>query len=128
MMREPVLSVQHLSVALPAGADRSHAVQEVSLALHAGETLCVVGESGSGKSVLAMSVMGLLARELRLTQGQLHLQQESLTEASARISALVEEARDGARFCELASTHGIRTHNAIKALHLDELFGSKVGR
>ncbi len=38
-----------------------------------------------------------------------------------------EEARDGARFCELASTHGIRTHNAIKAIHLDELFGSKVG-
>ena len=38
-----------------------------------------------------------------------------------------EEARDGARFCELAATHGIRTHNAIKAIHLDELFGSKVG-
>jgi LDH2 family malate/lactate/ureidoglycolate dehydrogenase len=39
----------------------------------------------------------------------------------------VEEAKDGARFCELASTHGIRTHNGIKALHLDEMFGSKVG-
>ena len=39
----------------------------------------------------------------------------------------VEESADGARFCELASTHGIRTHNAIKAIHLDELFGSKVG-
>ena len=38
-----------------------------------------------------------------------------------------EEAKDGARFCELASTHGIRTHNGIKALHLDEHFGSKVG-
>src|SRR5258706_5286487 len=37
------------------------------------------------------------------------------------------EARDDARFCELASTHGIRTHNGIKALHLDEHFGSKVG-
>jgi LDH2 family malate/lactate/ureidoglycolate dehydrogenase len=38
-----------------------------------------------------------------------------------------EEAKDGARFCDLASTHGIRTHNGIKALHLDEMFGSKVG-
>ncbi|HUK83493.1 MAG TPA: Ldh family oxidoreductase [Verrucomicrobiae bacterium] len=38
-----------------------------------------------------------------------------------------EEAKDGARFCELASAHGIRTHNGIKALHLDEMFGSKVG-
>jgi ureidoglycolate dehydrogenase (NAD+) len=26
-----------------------------------------------------------------------------------------------------ATRHGIRTHNAIKALHLDDLFGSKVG-
>jgi ureidoglycolate dehydrogenase (NAD+) len=39
----------------------------------------------------------------------------------------VDEARDVARFCELASTHGIHTHNAIKAIHLDDQFGSKVG-
>jgi LDH2 family malate/lactate/ureidoglycolate dehydrogenase len=38
-----------------------------------------------------------------------------------------DEAAAGARFCELASWHGIKTHNAIKALHLDELFGSKAG-
>jgi len=37
------------------------------------------------------------------------------------------EAEDAARFCELASAHGIRTHNAIKALHLDHLFGSATG-
>ncbi len=35
-----------------------------------------------------------------------------------------DEARDGARFCAEAAWHGIRTHNAIKALHLDHLFGS----
>ncbi len=34
----------------------------------------------------------------------------------------------GARFCASTAYYGIRTHNAIKALHLDELFGSKVGR
>ncbi len=38
-----------------------------------------------------------------------------------------EEADAAARFCELASWHGIRTHNALKALHLDEHFGSKAG-
>ena len=37
------------------------------------------------------------------------------------------EAQDGARFCEMASAHGIRTHNAIKALHLDHLYGSATG-
>jgi len=38
-----------------------------------------------------------------------------------------DEAEDGARFCEMATVHGIRTHNAIKALHLDHLFGSGSG-
>lgn len=37
------------------------------------------------------------------------------------------EAEDAARFCAEAARHGIRTHNAIKALHLDHLFGSATG-
>ena len=36
-----------------------------------------------------------------------------------------DEADAAARFACLAAWHGIRTHNAIKALHLDELFGSQ---
>lgn len=35
-----------------------------------------------------------------------------------------EEARAAAEFAAHASRHGIRTHNALKALHLDHLFGS----
>ena len=35
-----------------------------------------------------------------------------------------DEAAEGARLCAEASRHGIRTHNGIKALHLDHLFGS----
>ena len=38
-----------------------------------------------------------------------------------------DEARAAARIATAATTHGIRTHNAIKALHLDALFGSKAG-
>ncbi len=37
------------------------------------------------------------------------------------------EAAAGARFCAEAARHGVRTHNAIKALHLDHLFGSAAG-
>ncbi|HMD62177.1 MAG TPA: Ldh family oxidoreductase [Opitutaceae bacterium] len=37
---------------------------------------------------------------------------------------LPDEAVDAARLCAEAARHGIRTHNAIKALHLDHLFGS----
>ena len=35
-----------------------------------------------------------------------------------------QEAVAGARFCAEATRHGIRTHNGLKALHLDHLFGS----
>ncbi len=38
-----------------------------------------------------------------------------------------DESQAAARFCHQASLHGIRTHNGIKALHLDEHFGSKAG-
>jgi LDH2 family malate/lactate/ureidoglycolate dehydrogenase len=38
-----------------------------------------------------------------------------------------QEAAEAARFCESASRHGIRTHNALKGLHLDHLFGSTTG-
>ncbi len=37
------------------------------------------------------------------------------------------ECLAAAKFSAYATTHGIRTHNALKALHLDDLFGSKAG-
>ncbi len=86
---QPVLSIRQLSVALPAGSDRAHAVHQVSLSILPGQTLCVVGESGSGKSVMATTVMGLLAKELRPSGGEIVLQGESLLDASAsRLRAL----------------------------------------
>jgi peptide/nickel transport system ATP-binding protein len=88
-MTNAVLSIDQLSVALPAGADRRHAIEGISLQINAGETLCVVGESGSGKSVLATTVMGLLAPELKVQQGSVHLQGEDVLKASsARLRAL----------------------------------------
>ncbi len=60
----PVLAIKGLSVALPRGSDRPHAVEGINLTVGAGEIVCVVGESGSGKSVTAQAVMGLLPREL----------------------------------------------------------------
>ncbi|MCE9591497.1 MAG: Ldh family oxidoreductase [Planctomycetes bacterium] len=35
-----------------------------------------------------------------------------------------EEAVPAARFCQMAAWHGIKTHNGIKALHLDDHLGS----
>jgi len=38
-----------------------------------------------------------------------------------------KESSQAADFSQQASWHGIKTHNALKALHLDHLFGSAVG-
>ena len=54
-------------------------VNEVSLEIHRGETLCLVGESGSGKSMLALSVMRVLPTNARLVSGAVHLEGEELT-------------------------------------------------
>ncbi len=78
-----VLAIQNLHVALPLGADRPHAIENISLSIEAGKTLCVVGESGSGKSVMATAVMGLLAKELKVQSGAITLNGENLLTASA---------------------------------------------
>jgi len=72
----PVLDVRGLQVALPGDADRSHAIERMDLRIDQGRTLCIVGESGSGKSVLATTVMGLLAQGLSITSGEVHLKGE----------------------------------------------------
>lgn len=79
---KPVLKIENLSIALPIGADRPFAVKGVSLAIAPGKTLCVVGESGSGKSVLATTVMGLLAKGLTLHGGTVALENDELVGAS----------------------------------------------
>ncbi len=80
-MSDTVLQINNLSVALPKGADRSHAIEHISLSIQRGKTLCVVGESGSGKSVMATAVMGLLAKELKADDGEILLQGEALLKA-----------------------------------------------
>ncbi|MBV8912104.1 MAG: ABC transporter ATP-binding protein [Acetobacteraceae bacterium] len=67
----PLVAIDGLTLALPPGADRRFAVQDVSFAVNAGEILCVVGESGSGKSVCAQALMGLLPPAIQPVQGRI---------------------------------------------------------
>jgi len=79
----PILSLEGLSVRLPAGADRSHALSNVSLSVAANEILCVVGESGSGKSVMANAIMRLLPPEVRISGGRMVFEGRDLAQATA---------------------------------------------
>ena len=76
--RQPLLSIRDLSIALPAGGDRAHAVKDISYDLHAGEILCIVGESGSGKSMSANAIMGLLPSYLKPERGEILFQGRDL--------------------------------------------------
>ena len=75
---QPLLSIRNLSIALPRGGDRPHAVRDISYDLHAGEILCIVGESGSGKSMSANAIMGLLPTYLKPESGQILFQGRDL--------------------------------------------------
>jgi len=80
--KKPVLEVRDLTVSLPPGADRAYAVEKVSFTVNPGEIVCLVGESGSGKSVIAFTVMGLLAKALKPTGGEILLEGENVLAAS----------------------------------------------
>ncbi|MCA1457555.1 ABC transporter ATP-binding protein [Bradyrhizobium sp. BRP22] len=70
-MSEAILSLERLSVRLPEGADRPHALSDVSLSIASNEILCVVGESGSGKSMMANAIMRLLPNEVKIENGRM---------------------------------------------------------
>src|SRR5579885_2801143 len=56
----PLLEIKNLKLDFIAGDKSLRAVDDVSVSINAGETLCLVGESGCGKSVTALSVARLV--------------------------------------------------------------------
>ena len=64
MTAAPLLEVRNLHTRFRVGGDIVRAVNGASFHIDPGETFCLVGESGSGKSVSALSVIGLLPRDL----------------------------------------------------------------
>src|SRR5690606_38408632 len=77
-----VLVIRNLSVAV-AGTSKQ-VVRNLSLDVHAGETVCVVGESGSGKSVSSLAVMGLLPPGVLQPTGAIRLEGEQILDATPR--------------------------------------------
>ena len=74
-MSEPLITFNNLSISFASEQGRVRAVQNVSFAIQAGQTIGVVGESGCGKSVTAMSLMGLLPPQVaRIDGGEIRFQ------------------------------------------------------
>jgi len=92
----PLLEVEGLRVAF---GDAEPVVRDVSFALTPGRVLALVGESGSGKSVSAMSVLGLLPPEARVS-GSVRFRGDELVGASADRLRAVRGAGIGVVFQE----------------------------
>ncbi|KRE20561.1 microcin ABC transporter ATP-binding protein [Bosea sp. Root483D1] len=129
---EPVLSIRDLSVALPGGGDRAHAIRDVGFEVRRGETLCIVGESGSGKSMTAHAVMGLLPQGLSVGAGEIKLAGRMLTTCSDRewrgirgreigmifqepMTSLNPVQRVGDQIVEVFKAHGVLTQGERRA-------------
>ena len=125
-----LLDVAGLTVALPPGADRPHAVEDISFAVGPGEILCIVGESGSGKSVAANAIMGLLPPALRVSAGTIGFDGADLLRLSppamrklrgARLAMIFQEPmtalnptmRIGRQVNEAMRVHGVRPGNRV---------------
>lgn len=69
----PLLSIRNLAVEFEVHGTLIEAVRDVSFDIYPGTSVALVGESGSGKSVIARTIMGLLAKNGRISHGQIIL-------------------------------------------------------
>ena len=65
------LEVKNLTISFRTNNGAVRAVRDISFNLNEGETLAIAGESGSGKSVSARAIMGILAGNAMVDNGEI---------------------------------------------------------
>jgi len=88
MAGPPLLEVRNLRVEFATHDGVVRAVSEVDLDLSVGEALAIVGESGSGKSQMLLSLLGLVARNARVTGSARFKGEELLSASESRLNEI----------------------------------------
>ena len=70
-MAKNKLHVENLKISFHTDSGKVQAVRNISFDLNEGETLAIVGESGSGKSVTSKAILGILAGNSIIEDGEI---------------------------------------------------------
>ncbi len=98
MRTEKILEVNNLTISFKTPNGLVRAVRGVSFDLYKGETLAIVGESGSGKSVTTRAIMGILARNAIIDDGEILYSNQNLTKLSEENFHLIRGSKIGMIF------------------------------
>ena len=84
MENEKVLDIRGLHAVFSIQKKEYEGLHDISFSIHRNETVCVVGESGCGKSVTTLAVMGLMAKNGRVSAGTIEVDGVDLTKLPAK--------------------------------------------
>ena len=93
-----ILTINHLNVT-PKNAPNRFLVKDAGFSLSSGKTTCIVGESGSGKSLTALTIMGLLSKQLQST-GSVVFKGQDITQLDNKSLQSIRGAKIGMIFQE----------------------------
>jgi oligopeptide transport system ATP-binding protein len=137
MNKEKILEVNNLAISFKTPNGLVRAVRDISFDLYKGETLAIVGESGSGKSVTNRAIMGILANNGNIDEGEILYRNQDLAKLSEEnfhkirgskvgmifqdpLSSLNPTMRVGKQITEAMLVGGHRFKNRFRDLYHNE--------
>ncbi|PPD11289.1 MAG: peptide ABC transporter ATP-binding protein, partial [Methylotenera sp.] len=93
-----ILTINNLNVT-PKNDPNRFLVKNAAFSLSSGKTTCIVGESGSGKSLTALTIMGLLSKQLQ-SSGSVVFKGQDITQLDNKALQSIRGAKIGMIFQE----------------------------